>query len=199
MNGYKGISVSNIPTHNLREQFFNHYHMVKSQEFQEAISNWEPGKHIVTPYVAWFYWPDQFMTFLTQLSIVGLESYICAAAFHELGMRGRLKENIEYIRNPFSIPGEKGTASKYYNLMPTLIDESIPLSTYDSSLWGEVKAFYKEVRNPLFHGKQLERPTTRDLITIFELLASIYAWIDGWHDPNQIIPGSGWFTNLHRE
>ena len=195
---YKGIKLSNIPSVNLREQFYNHYHMVKSKDFAKTIQNWKPGQPIDTPYISWFYWPEQFFTFLTQLSIVGVESYVCSAAHHELGARGLLKANIEQINNPFSKKGKGGTAVKYYKEIPALIPDVLNLHDYDSNLWAEVLIFYKSIRNPLFHGKQLDTKDINDLINIFELLASIYSWIDSWHNPDNIIPGSSWVTQLKR-
>lgn len=192
------IPLSNIPSGNLREQFYNHYHMVKSQEFAESISSWKPGVPIDTPYISWFYWPEQFFTCLTQLSIMGVESYTCSAAYHELGIRGKLKENIKFVRDPFLLKGERGTASKFYKLLPALVSNDITLPEYDSNLWRDVKLFYRSMRNPLFHGNQLDTKQITDLIAIFELLADIYAWIDSWHSPDSVIPGTGWVTKLKR-
>jgi hypothetical protein len=121
---------------------------------------------------------------------MGLESYVIGATYFELGARGTLKDNLPYLRDPFSIPGDKGTAAKYYKLLPALAEESFSLPNSDEALWGEVKCFYKELRNPLFHGSQLDTQKQEDLVAVFELLASVYGWIDSWHDPNTIIPGS---------
>jgi hypothetical protein len=195
---FKGIKICNVPTHNVRAQFFNHYHIVKSDEFRNEIKNWEPEKPIETPYISWYYWPDQFFTFLTQLSVIGLEAYANSAVHYELGMAGRMQENIQYIRNPFSIPGESGTAAKYYKLMPALFSNEISLPECNPQLWEDVKIFYKEIRNPLFHGAQLDTSNVDDLIKIFELIADIYQWIDSWHEPEKIIQGSSWFTNFDR-
>jgi hypothetical protein len=194
----KNIKLSNIPSHNLREQFYNHYHLVKSDEFIDEIKNWQAGKAIKTIYISWYEWPDQFFTFLTQLSVIGLESYVSTAVYFELGRDGRLSENIKYIKDPFSIPGEKGTAAKLYKLMPALYSENITLPNYNPRLWEELKIFYKFIRNPLFHGKQLDTSNPEDLIEIFEFLADIYVWIDSWHSPDSIIPGSNWVTKLNR-
>ena len=195
---FKNIKISNVPTQNLREQFYNHYHMVKSDDFINEIKNWKSGEPIRTVYISWYYWPDQFFTFLTQLSIIGLESYVSSAVYHELGMDGRIVENMKYIKNPFSIPGEKGTANKYYKLMPALYSECITLPNCNPELWEELKVFYRSIRNPLFHGKQLDTSDPKDLINIFEFLADVYEWIDGWHNPDNIIPGSSWVTKLNR-
>ncbi len=194
---FHGIKLSNIPLYNLREQFYNHYHMVKSGEFANQISEF-PEAPVNTPYLEWHYWPNVLFTYLTQQSIMGVEAYLTGAVYDVLGQSGRLRENIDYLRNPFSLPGEKGTAAKYYKLMPSLFSKEISLPHMNSQLWGDVRVFYKEVRNPLFHGMQLDTNSPSDLIRIFELLADIYEWVDTWHNPDNIIMGSSWFTKLNR-
>jgi hypothetical protein len=195
---FEGIKISNIPLGNLREQFYNHYHLVKSKEFESAVTNWGPGTSIDTQYLSWHYWPDQFFTYLTQTSILGVEAYVVGATYFALGNLGKLKENIEYLRDPFSIPGGGGTALKYYKALPGLVTDEIALPNVNSILWENVRRFYREIRNPLFHGNQLDTNNPADLTKIFELLADIYGWIDTWHDPNNIIEGSGWYTKLRR-
>lgn len=194
----QNIKLSNIPSHNLRVRFYNHYHMVKSNDFAEGVRNWKSGRSIETDSLSWHSWPDELFTFLTQTSLIGLESYVSTAVYFELGAQQRLAENIDFIKDPFSIPGEKGTAAKYYRLMPGLYSESITLPNCNPELWLELKKFYKDIRNPLFHGKQLDTSDPDDLVKIFELLADVYEWIDGWHNPDALIPGSGWFTRLTR-
>ncbi len=195
---FKGIKLSNIPLGNLREQFYNHYHLVKSKEFAEGITKWKSGTPINTPYLSWHYWPDQFFTYLSQMSIVGVEAYVVGAVYFTLGTMGKLKENINFLRDPFSIPGDRGTASKYYRLLPALAADEIALPNMNPNLWEDVRLFYREIRNPLFHGNQLDTSKPADLVAIFELLADIYGWVDTWHDPHKVIPGSGWYTKLQR-
>ena len=195
---FKSIKLSNIPSYNLREQFYNHYHLVKSDEFANEIVNWKTGRSLETNEFSWHSWPDQFFTLLTQMSLIGLESYVCTAVHFELGAIGRLDENIRFIKDPFSIPGDKGTAAKYYKLMPALYSKKITLPQCNPELWEELKTFYRDIRNPLFHGKQLDTSNPDDLILVFELLADVYEWIDSWHNPDQIISGSNWFTKLTR-
>ncbi|NOX77215.1 MAG: hypothetical protein GXP17_11525 [Gammaproteobacteria bacterium] len=196
---FRSIKLVNV--HNHRSQFFNHYHMVKSDDFARQIESWQPDKPVIeTPYLSWYYWPSEFFTFLTQLSIIGLESYVIGAVYEELGIRGVLNEHIKYLKKPRTIPGARGlgTAGINFNLMPALISDELSLKNVNVNLWEEIELFYKEIRNQIFHGMQLDTQNLNEIIPIFELLADVYEWIDSWHNPNDVIPGSDWFTKLDR-
>lgn len=192
------IRLQNIPHLNLREQFYNHYHFVTGDGLKEQLDNWHDRRVIETPYISWYYWPADFFTYLTQMTTVGLESYTCGAVYDRLGSQGRLKENIKYIRNPYSIPGGRGTAEKYYVQLPRLAANELSLDTARPELWPRVRTFYKKIRNPIFHGMQIASDDRQHLVEIFELIADIYAWIDDWHDLEQVIKGASWVTRMAR-
>lgn len=193
-------SIKLVNVHNHRSQFFNHYHMVKSESFARQIKDFREDRPIETPYLAWYYWPSELFTFLTQLSIIGQEAYVTSAVYEELGQRGTLSENVKYLRNPRSIPGARGmgTAGVNLNLLPALVSEEFSLKNVNIDCWNEAEIFHKEIRNPLFHGMQLDTQNVNELIVIFELIADVYEWVDSWHDPNDVIPGNDWFTKLDR-
>lgn len=49
-------------------------------------------------------------------------------------------------------------------------------------LWETTKTFYKEIRNPLFHGSQIADSTNvESVLNAYEYKAEIYAWIDSWN------------------
>ena len=195
---FKDIKLTNVPHGNLREQFFNHYHMVKEGQYKKQLSAWHEKKVIETPYLIWCYWPEAFATHLVQQTITGVESYLSGAVYDVLGFSGRLNENLEFLRDPFSIPGERGTAAKLYKLLPALYSNEITLPKRNQKLWEDVRLFYREIRNPIFHGMQFEDGSDVYLLHSFELIADIYEWIDGWHNPDLVIPGSSWYTKLRR-
>lgn len=192
------IKLQNIPHLNLREQFYNHYHFVTGSELVAQLKIWRTKKVIKTPYISWYYWPADFFTYLSQMSIVGLESYTCGAVYDLLGRQGRLKENLGYVRNPYSIPGGRGTAEKYYVKLPSLASKGISLASADSELWSEVRCFYRRIRNPIFHGMQISSEDHADIVSIFELLADVYGWIDSWYDLDNVIDSASWVTKLKR-
>ena len=198
MSRVEQIRLQNIPHINLREQFYNHYHFVTGSELASQLENWQSTKVIKTPYVCWYYWPSDFFTYLTQMSVVGLESYLCGSVYSLLGQQGALKDHVKYVRNPYAIPGGRGTAEKYFVKLPSLVSADISLASSDPELWADVKEFYKSVRNPIFHGMQIASDEHTDLVRIFELLADIYGWIDGWYDLDDIIDGASWVTRLKR-
>jgi len=150
------------------------------------------------PYITWHSTPEELFTYLCQSSIIGVECYVTGAAYMVLGRLGILKDNIAYVKNPFSIPGRGSTAIKYYEKLPGLASEDITLPNLNPNLWADVKKFYSEFRNPLFHGMQFESSNPKDIITVFELLADIYEWIDAWYDLELDMKGSSWVTKLKR-
>jgi hypothetical protein len=195
---FGNIKLSNIPLLNLRSKFFNHYHAVKSTEFADSMKKWKAGAGIGMPYFTWYSSPEELFTYLCQASIIGLECYVTGAVYLVLGRLGLLKDNIRFVKNPFSIPGRGGTAVKYYKQLPGLASDEITLPYLNPKLWADVQIFYTEFRNPLFHGMQFESSDPKDIIAVFELLADIYEWIDAWYDPELIFKGSSWSTKLKR-
>ncbi len=181
------INLSNIPTCNIRFEFVNDFNMLSDKKFRDQFR--QHREPIKTPYLIWLDFPNKLLTYLVQKSIVGIESYLPGAIYYELGIRGKLKENIKYVKNPFSIKGTRGSANTYYNSLPSLLDKKIALINCNKEIYSQVKAFYKEIRNPLFHGKQLEKAEPEKVFKLFELMATIYEWIDLWHDPDNTMKG----------
>ena len=142
ISGFGNIKLSNIPLLNLRGKFFNHYHAVKSVAFSDAIKKWRAGAGIDMPYMTWHSSLEELFTYLCQSSIIGVECYVTGAVYMVLGRLGILKDNIRYVKNPFSIPGRGGTAIKYYKLLPGLASKDITLPNLNPKLWYCVLIFY---------------------------------------------------------
>jgi hypothetical protein len=171
------ISLNNIPHINLRNEFVRYYSALNDEDF---ISQFKGEiQPIKTPYMTWYGMPDDLLTLIVQKVTVGLESYLPGAVFMELGKQGRLKENVLYVRDPFKLKG-RGTVENYYHLLPSLINDNVSLKNSDLKLYNETKAFYKEIRNPIFHGSELQDQNIIGIKNIFEYLANVYKWIDSW-------------------
>ena len=133
--------------------------------------------------------PDEGATMMLSRSIVGIESYVRAAAHFEGGLRGvpRTKLNQAYA-NPFVLG--RHAADNYFNRLPALVDPSIPMREVKPALWDRVSAFYREIRNPILHGNQLSEYTAPQFADLYTLLAEIYSWIDSWHDADSLGEGA---------
>lgn len=177
-------SYSNIPLINLRWEFRDNYNILKDPCFRCCFK--PPLKPIQIPQLIWLGMPNDLLTLLLQRGILGIEAYIPGAVFHCLGYLGKLKENMKYIKNPFEIQGARGTASKYYHQLPSLVDSSFSLQSYDQQLWDLTCRFYKQVRNPIFHGKQITQGGPEAVLDAYELLAELYKWIDHWFSPENL-------------
>lgn len=172
-------TLDNIPVLNLRNEFARYYHSIKNKSLISQLNKFE--KPIHTPYMIWKGMDDDLVSIICQRVILGIESYLSSAVYFELLLKGQLKEKINIIRNPFELKG-RGTVDNFYHKLPALIDERNSLKSCDKELYEKVKIFYKEIRNPLFHGYNISGNLVSGIQSIFDFLAKIYAWIDGWHD-----------------
>lgn len=179
------LKLSNIPLINLRNEFTRYYKALTDEAFLSQFKG--AIRPIDTPYMTWYGMPDDLITIILQRAILGIESYLPGAVFHELGIRGLLKNNIHLLRNPFQLGG-RGTVENFYHELPMLVDKAYSLKSYNPQLFNKTVLFYKEVRNPVFHGHNLSDRDIGGLKRIFDYLSEIYTWIDSWHDFSSLFP-----------
>ena len=171
--------LANIPLWNLLEEFFLFRTTVESEQFKNQLR--EAGiKPVQTPLFAWYGQANDLLSLILQRSILGVESYVSAAVWLEMGGRLTAEMN-EKIRNPFKISRGAGTAMSFYHYLPSLLSASLSLRKQQPNLWQEVDAFYRNIRNPLFHGEQLDTVNPAELTPLLVLIESIYDWIGTWH------------------
>lgn len=186
---------SNIPTINLRIEFNKTYGFLHSEEAVEALRG--PIKVVRTPMLIWGGMPDDLMTLLLQRAILGVEAYLPAALMETAAHAGKVsKELFDKLHNPFAL-GSKSVVANIYHRMPTELDPTLSLKHYDQSLYERTAVFYREVRNPLFHGQQLSHTSIESVRSTFHHLALLYAWLDKWYDPEHLWPGGSSFAGVH--
>jgi hypothetical protein len=178
------LKLGNIPLINLRYDLIRWNRWIRSGEL--AREDWrEP---IRTPLLIWGGQPEDLLTLIVQRVILGAESYVPAAVWIELGKSGRLTPELnKTVRNPFSIKSNRkttGTADRYYNLAPSILDPKIALEKAKPMLWDDVHEFYRTVRNKILHGNQIGVSKADVLYPIFDMFLDIHRWVDEWHDPN---------------
>ncbi len=189
-----GLRFSNIPTVNLRMEFNRTYAYMFSDAATAAL---RPPIHAVeAPMFVWLGMPDDLMTLLLQRAILGVESYLPAALMHASAQLGvASKELFAKLHDPFSLGG-KTVASNIYHRMPAAVHPELSLQYLDQELFDKNLRFYKTVRNPLFHGKQLHDTNIEALRLAFDHIARIYEWIDYWHNPEHHIKGGSNFAGV---
>ena|SRR5579864_3114526 len=182
------LQLGNIPLINLRYDFIRWRRWIKSGELSKHLAQHGLKKPIRTPLLIWGGMPEDLLTMILQRTILGAESYIPAAVWFELGKTGRLTPELnKQIRDPFSIPPKRqGTAQRYYNAVPALLDGGYSLDQKNSALWDDIRGFYKTVRNKVLHGYQIGAGAARAeaLQPIFDMFFEVHKWVDSWHDPN---------------
>lgn len=163
-----------------------------SLEFRRQVVDWTPENPIHAGYVIWAPRPNLLLNWFLQRTIIGLESFIPSAAFLAGSHYGRLDEKaVRGTREPFSLNCES-VANTIYNCVPGLIDSNFRMKRARGRLWKSVSRFYREVRNPLFHGSQLEThghkhgETLESVIKAFDLFAKVYNWTDWWMPPERL-------------
>ncbi len=155
-----------------------------------------PIKAVEAPMFVWYGMPDDMMTLLLQRAILGVEAYLPAALMYvssQLGIAS--KELFAKFHDPFSLGG-RTVAANIYHRMPAAVHPELSLQYLDQELFDRNLQFYKSVRNPLFHGKQLNDTKIDDLRLAFDHIARIYEWIDSWHDPELHIKGGSSFAGV---
>jgi hypothetical protein len=176
------LKLGNIPVYNLLNEFFRWDKEIRTEEFKQqfAIGRRQP---IRTQLLIWGGMPSDLMTLILQRVILGLESYVMAAVWIELGRLGRLTPELStLVRNPFSIsPRQRGTAACYYNALPGIIAPEHALERADNPVWLDMKSFYTNVRNKLLHGYQLGSHDPAVLYEPFDMIRNTYAWVNTWH------------------
>jgi hypothetical protein len=177
-----GLTVSNIPTLNLRAQYAHDRAMVFADGLAENLHAWKFGQGNVSVNYAD---PDSYFTILLRTTTVGIECTLQNLAIEELLFSNRLTEDVrQAIRHPSRLA--KSMADAYYNKIPKYVTEDAPLKVYDDKQWNLVHQFYREIRNPLFHGSQLMDVKAESLRSAFVMFDGIFKWIDTWTDPNRL-------------
>jgi hypothetical protein len=184
-----GLSLANIPIINLRAEFFRHRSLLHKPD-TPARFRLSSGP-IETPYFTWYGMPHELLTWLLVRAVMGIEAYLPFAVLSAAGEYGVLTTRIATgCHAPFSL--SRRTADAYYNRLPALLHSGLALSVRDGRLWAWISGFYPAVRNPLFHGSQLDGPQISSMAAIFNRFAEVYQWIDSWYSPPRWmnIPGA---------
>lgn len=182
------MKLSNIPIINLRWEFDEYRCLFRDQsflaQFQRPIL-----KPIRTHRMLWAGMPNDFLTLVLQRLFLGLEAYLPYCVWYICGSQGRLRDLTvkQAIENVFSL-GRK-LPDNLYNKLPVLVDPTCALKSSDPKLYSKTEGIYKDVRNPIFHGKQLVQVAPdKDYLSLLDHFDSLYKWIDSW-GPN---PYEGW-------
>ena len=183
-------SFSNIPLINLREEFKATRALLDSPEVESWFTPpWQHGP-IQAPQLVWYGNPEDLVGLLLQRSIVGLEAYLPGALEHEAARRNVSSQELTSKLNKPSSMGSKSSVANLFHRLPLLVDTALSLRHHDQALYERTVTFYKKVRNPLFHGKELRDPKVEEIRFAFDHIGALYRWIDGWHDPKSVFPKS---------
>ncbi len=191
------VNLDNVPLINLRNEFNTYLSLLNEKEFRSQLEG-TVIKPIKTPYLIWGGMRNDFYTFTLQRAILGVESYLPAAVFIEMGMHGSLnRDNAKFINNPWLLGG-RSVVDNFYHKLPSMLGGEFSLKLYSNSLWEGNCKFYKEIRNPIFHGHQFSKVDLDSFTNLYEHIACLYDWIDSWHEPENIIEGGNTLSRAKR-
>ncbi|WP_281185370.1 hypothetical protein [Trichlorobacter lovleyi] len=185
-----GLKLGSLPLINVRSDFNSLLALFRSETFRKQFRG-DKGRSIPvkTHYFTWHGRPNTLLTYLLRDAIVGLECAISGAVWFEVASSGRMTPKIsEAIKDPFSLR-LRGTAECVFNGLPALVDTSYALDKADSALWQEVRTFYREVRNPIFHACEVLDNDPDPVWKSFELIWKIYQWLNAWHPIENLLTG----------
>jgi hypothetical protein len=178
-----GLTFQNIPTINLRLEFDATLAFVDSDEASSLLTG--PHRKVRAPMFDWVGMPNDLFTVLLQRAILGVEAYLPSALSYTLAVLGNTdKTLIEKLRTPSAF-GAKSMAANIYHRMPAAVHPELSLQHLDQELYEETVAFYREIRNPIFHGKEIASTSIESIRQSFKLIGRIYTWVDYWHDPEK--------------
>jgi hypothetical protein len=171
---------SRLPLLNQRHEYEHYRRLFRDPKFREQFNTpgnreFECGK---------FVWSglEEGATVLLQRIALGLEARIPVAVTLELSCRGKLTEELAVkLKDPFALKG-KGTADCYYNRAPALIEQQFALRKSDPELWDLVSTFYRDIRNPIFHGSYITDLSPEKFDFVFSVFDRVYSWCDSWCD-----------------
>jgi hypothetical protein len=189
-----GLKLSNIPLINLRMEFNHTYAFLNTPEAEQCLK--PPVGATRTHLFLWVGMPGDLMTLLLQRAVQGIEAYLPGALMLTSGVLGNLSgELVAKLKNPFSF-GSKSAVANIYHRMPTAVHPELSLQHFDQALYQRNALFYKKLRNPIFHGQQLTEPTISGMREAFLHLAYLYAWIDSWFNPENLVKGGATFSGV---
>ena len=167
-----GLKVQNLAIINARQEFQQYLEALSDEEFVRRLGHMRFPHYL--PLITW-------LTLMLQRSILGVESCVSAAVEYRLAASGLLTPEMAIkLNDPVKLPGKPGMAETFYNRLPAQVDSALQLEVMEPELWVTVKRFYKEVRNPLFHGYELAGINAAGGLEALQMLARVYNWMDQW-------------------
>lgn len=172
----------NIPLVNLVDECATYYGLIQDDQFCAQFKTAKANVPIVALHIHWYGLPRDLLTMILQRQILGIESYINSIVLMEAVRKNLITPELtKKLKDPFSL-GARGTADNYYNRLPSVLNPNNSLRQSNPDLWEKTRQFYKDVRNPLFHGQQIFDDDPSVLLPSLELMRQLYSWIESWFD-----------------
>jgi hypothetical protein len=188
------LKIENIPLINLRMEFNRTYAFIHSQDAENCLK--PPIQPVRAPMFIWGGMPDDLMTLLLQRAILGVEAYLPGALIHTSAILGNLSSTLSAkLQNPF-VFGARSAVLNIYHRAPTAVHPELSLRHLDQDLYERNVQFYRLVRNPIFHGKQIHNADVLHVRGAFNHIAQLYEWIDYWYNPEKLIKGGAAFAGV---
>lgn len=170
--------ISNIPLVNLRQEFMGYHVAFERKDIEEIMQR--NLKSFSVPFgLLPVHRKETLMTLILQRVILGFEAFYKGAVFCIFGMRGADSETLKSLRrNPMQYG--RGYCNAAFARIPGHLKESYRLDRSNADLFERVSAFYKEVRNHLFHGCEFSSLKIEEFRDFLRMYKDLYDWVCDW-------------------
>jgi len=174
------LEILNIPLINLRFEFFTYYDAFHKENIEEVID-----KNIRLFNVPFCLLSIQnketLFTSILQRVILGFEAFNTGAVSEVFIMKGT---DIETLRSLKQDPKHWSKAKSYCHAafvkIPSQLNEDYRLDKSNRRLYDEVRRFYRDVRNQLFHGCQFRKIEIGEFKNFLTMYKGLYDWLCDW-------------------
>ena len=165
----------NIPIINLLSDFGRVYNQIREAEYLLGIEYYDEAYKEQSARLP-FATRDAFINFHVSRLIIAFESYLKGALWECDNMcSGGLGKQVQNPRKE-----DRPLARAWFHVLPSKILPDFSLKVRDGDVYAFMERFYRDVRNQLFHGAQLENPSAYDFLQFMEVYAKLYEWIASW-------------------
>lgn len=177
MKNFPELKSSNIPIINLLGRFITRYNDFHRQEI---IDYFDSHKHklLKDKKFYFFQFPNEFLSFILRDIILYFESYLKYNLWSTAHAKKR-KDVLALVKNPSMADREVAKAA--FHTIPSKVDSAFSLKVHKESLYEYMLRFYKDIRNPLFHGNQLNPGVDiHDFVKVLDVYKELYLWVAHW-------------------
>ncbi len=173
--GFPSFKVQNIAIVNLCNEFAYLYNRIREPEHLLGVEYYDKLTEEERGRIS-FASREAFVNFHVSSIIVRFEAYLRFALWEcdnvcSIGIT-------KLVRSP--LRAAKPLSKALYDVLPSKVLPDFSLRVSNPEVFSFLEEFYRDVRNSLFHGSELEKPSAYEFLQFMEVYARLYEWIASW-------------------